>query len=87
MTWRRNGLSGSVTQAWRGWVTIGSSMPAIRATVLAHPAVQFTTAFVAISPRDVTTPAISSRPFRPSLIALASVKGWISIPIWSQARA
>ena len=59
MTLSKNGFSGSVTHAWSGWVMMGSVTPAILLTTVAHPAVQFTTAGVAIAPRLVTTPVMA----------------------------
>ena len=46
MTTSRNGLSGSVTQACRMCVVIGSRTPAIREISELQPAVQLSTTFV-----------------------------------------
>jgi hypothetical protein len=62
----RNILTGSVTAAWSGNVTIGRCTPAIAATSEPHPAVQFTTTGVATGPRLVVTlvtrPSLTSMP-------------------------
>ena len=51
MTTSRNGLTGSVTQAWRMVVQIGSLTPAMSAICVDQPAVQAMTVSHAMAPR------------------------------------
>jgi len=80
----RKNLTGSVTAACRGWVTIGSPTPAMAAISDAQPAVQFTTTGAAMGPRDVCTPC--TRPPATSM-PVTSVSWWMCTPRASAARA
>ena len=84
MTTFRNGLSGSVTKAWRMWVVIGSRMSASPATSDDQPAVALTTCPHSTRPRVVSTAVIRS-PSRSRPVT--SVYGWISTPSRSAPRA
>jgi len=52
----RNGLTGSVTKAWRMWVVIGRRTPARPVTSDDQPAVALTSVPQSIAPRFVRTP-------------------------------
>ena len=79
-----SGFSGSVTNACRMWVVIGSSIPAIAAMVELQPAVALTTCPAPIvRPSRSVTPV--ARPFERSM-PVTSVYGWISAPRVGGAR-
>ena len=80
----RNGLTGSVTNAWRMCVVIGSGTPARSPTSVDQPAAALITVPHATSPRVVRTPV--TRPPERS-IPVTSVSGWISMPARSAPRA
>ena len=65
------GLRGSVTNACKGWVTMGRSRSTIRAIEELHPAVALTTVSASTLPSEVSTPV--TRPFS-RVIAVTSVK-------------
>ncbi len=74
----RNGFTGSVTNACRMLVVIGSGSPARRATMLDQPAVALSTMPQAMSPCVVFTPCI-----RPPAISkpVTSTPWWISMSV------
>jgi hypothetical protein len=61
MILRRSGFTGSVTQAWRMCVVIGTSTPARRPTSVDQPEVHEITVPAEIEPRLVSMPV--TRPF------------------------
>ena len=73
----RNGFTGSVTNACRMLVVIGSGSPAMSATMLDQPAVALTTTPAVTSPWFVFTPRMRS-PSR--MKPVTSVPWWISMP-------
>ena len=70
ITTSSSGFTGSVTQAWRMCVVIGSRTSAMSQISVLQPAVALITVPVAIRPRLVCTPL--TRPFERS-IAVTSV--------------
>ncbi len=80
----RNGFTGSVTQACRIVVQIGSLTPAMSPICVDQPATQEISVSQPIGPLFVCTPV--TRPFRTST-PVTSIPWWISAPPRSAARA